>query len=80
MAGLLTWHQAYEGGRIVASRGQIEVGAVFPDADGKARWSFWLGSRFSTPQKAKTVLAAKSEVIAAMMDFMRATNLTESRP
>ncbi len=78
MGALLTWHQEYEGGRIVATRGRIEVGAVFPGEDGTARWSFWMGRGLvgaATPARSKSVLAAKNALIGAMMDWLRSADL-----
>jgi hypothetical protein len=58
----LTWSQPYEGGRLLAKLGEIEVGAVFPDEKG-CTWSFWLGAVTGQHKRAKTVDAAKANGI-----------------
>lgn len=69
----LLWHQEYEGGRIVAKMGQIEVGAVFPGDP--VRWSFWLRNSFVSTQTAKSESAAKNAVLAATLDWLRLAGL-----
>lgn len=70
----------YDGGRIVARTGQVEVGAVFPHKDGSAMWSFWLGRRSASIHhvKAKTILAAKSEILARFREWLRLADLVEA--
>lgn len=76
MSGL-TWSQAYEGGRIVARAGRQDVGAVFPDADGRASWRMWVGGMVIAREgKARSTLAAKSALLDAWADWMAAAGLT----
>lgn len=70
----------YEGGRIVARTGQVEVGAVFPQRDGRAQWAFWLGQRVVTHVKASSVLAAKNALASRFQDWLRLANLAEAQP
>lgn len=65
----------YEGGRIVARTGQVEVGAVFPQQDGSAQWSFWLGQRSFTHVKERNVLTAKAALIGRFHDWIRLADL-----
>lgn len=70
-AGSLEWHQQYEGGRIVAKSGAIEVAAVFPTTGGKgATWSFWLGSVTGPHIKARSVEAAKAALVRRWSEFL----------
>lgn len=70
----VTWHQSYEGGRIVARLGQIEIGAVFPGD--RPSWRMWIcGSTIMREGKAKTELAAKSALLAALYDWLRLAGL-----
>lgn len=79
MTARLTWHQSYPGGRIVASLGQIEVGAVFPDASG-ARWSCFLDRtrHFHAQHKpSRTTQAAQNALAGAVSDWLRAAGLRQ---
>ncbi|WP_313349368.1 hypothetical protein [Paracoccus sp. (in: a-proteobacteria)] len=69
----------YEGGRILARTGQVEVGAVFPLTDGKAMWSFWLGSRSFIHVREKSVLAAKAALMARFQDWLRFADLSAAQ-
>lgn len=59
--GLLSWHPARAGSRILAKLGTIEVGAVWAEEKG-ATWSFWLDapSGAAKVNRARTVDAAKA--------------------
>lgn len=57
----LIWHQAHEGGRMLAKFGEIEVGAVFPEEKG-CTWSFWLHGVHGPQKRAKTIDAGKALV------------------
>jgi hypothetical protein len=57
----LTWDQPFDGGRIVAKLGSVEVGAVFP-ADKGCTWSFWLGTVAGEHKKAKSIDLAKAAI------------------
>lgn len=70
----------YEGGRILARTGQVDVGAVFPQRDGSAKWAFWLGGHVVTHVKARSVLAAKSALIGRFQDWLRLADLMEVTP
>ena len=70
----------YEGGRILARTGQVEVGAVFPHRDGSAQWAFWLGQRTVTHVKARSVLTAKIALIGRFQDWLRLADLAEAQP
>ena len=73
------WHQQYEGDRILAKSGEIELGAVFPDGDGSgAEWSFWLGSIAGPHHRARTVKAAKAALIRRWREFLAKAQLTAS--
>lgn len=71
------WHQEYDGGRIVARLGNVEIGAVFPGQP--VRWMFWGCPGAYRPQgKARTELSAKSAILNELADFMRAAGLVMS--
>jgi hypothetical protein len=71
----LVWHQAYApGGRWVAKLGEIEVGAVFPNPDGSARWRYWLNT-FSEERSAKSTEHAMATVQFAVDDWLRRAGL-----
>lgn len=79
---LITWHQSYPGGRMVAMLGRIEVGAVFPDPGGRARWSVWLPKGAyggGAVTGARSVLAAQTALIAAVLDWLRAAGLEQTK-
>lgn len=82
-APLITWHQSYPGGRMVAMLGRIEVGAVFPDAGGKVQWALWLPKggfvRHWATISAKSELAAQNALIAAVLDWLRAAGLEQTK-
>ncbi|MCO5080902.1 MAG: SAM-dependent methyltransferase [Rhizobiaceae bacterium] len=68
----ITWHQPYEGGRLLAKSGEIELGAVFPDGDtGRCTWCFWLGRSAAPPHKhARTVEAGKKALTKEWRGFL----------
>jgi hypothetical protein len=68
----ITWHQPYEGGRLLAKAGEIELGAVFPDGDtGRCTWAFWLGRSVAPPHKhARTVEAGKKALTKEWRGFL----------
>lgn len=68
----ITWHQPYEGGRLLAKSGEIELGAVFPDGDtGRCTWCFWLGRGAAPPHKhARTVEAGKKALTKEWRGFL----------
>ena len=70
----------YDGGRILALTGNVEIGAVFPCKDGSAQWAFWLGQRVSTHVKAKSAFEAKAALMARFNDWLRFANLTADQP
>ena len=73
------WHQQYEGDRILAKSGEIELGAVFPDGDGSgAEWSFWLESVAGPHHRARTVKAAKAALAKRWREFLAKAQLTVS--
>lgn len=74
----LTWSQAYEGGRILAKLGEIEVGAVFPNSNGSAAWRFWLRFPGITHGNAKSVQAAQNRVSDAAADWLREAGLRQT--
>lgn len=79
-APLITWHQSYPGGRMVAMLVRIDVGAVFPDLGGRARWSVWLPKGVyggSTTIGARSVFVGQNALIAAVLDWLRAAGLRQ---
>lgn len=73
----VSWHQAYDGGRIVAKSGAVEIGAIFP-AD--SRWLLWVGGSVcpaTAKGQSKTVLGAKTALLAAWSDFLARASLEE---
>jgi hypothetical protein len=78
----ITWSQACEGGRMLATLGRVEIGAVFPPA-GTPRdsmpwvWRLWLtGLRDQkTDGRAQTELAAKNALAGRVQDWLRAAGL-----
>ena len=73
----MTWHQC-PSGRIVARLGEIEIGAVFPDKDGSARWRFFLDRSFADQPKAKSELAARNALATTIADWLRRAGLKEN--
>ncbi len=72
----LSWHQAFEGGRILAKAGAIEVGAVFPghpDPDRDVSWSYWLTGGIagaSGHKDARSIDAAKAALEKRWRQFL----------
>lgn len=81
---LVKWTQAYEGGRMLATMGQVQIGAVFPPADIPRDgttwvWRFWLsGLHHHVPEgRAKTEQAAKNALLGHLRDWLRAAGLRQ---
>lgn len=72
--------QAYPGDRIVLACGRVQVGAVFPAAEGgqgEARWIFWLDASAPTHiQTARNTQAAQNALLAQFRSFLDAAGLT----
>lgn len=72
----MIWRQEYEGGRIVAMSGMVDIGAVFPPVGGLPwRWRLWLRHPSAIDGKAKTELAAKNALLDAWAAFLIAADL-----
>lgn len=72
----MIWRQAYEGGRIVAVSGMVEIGAVFTPTNAEPwRWRLWLRHPSAIEGKAKTELAAKNALLDAWAAFLIAADL-----
>jgi hypothetical protein len=70
-AAALIWDQPFEKGRIVAKAGEIEVGAVFPNDDGRTcGWAFWLGHGYGPHKRARTVEAGKKALTEEWRRFL----------
>ena len=71
----------YEGGRRLLMCGQIEAGAVFPPVGNDPGnlpwvWRLWIGGRIDTINgRAKSELAAKNALMAALEDWLRKAGL-----
>lgn len=73
---MATWRESYDGGRIVAVSGMVEIGAVFPPGgDGPWRWRLWLRHPCAIDGNAKTELAAKNALLDAWAAFLIAADL-----
>lgn len=72
----MIWRQEYEGGRIIAMSGMVDIGAVFPPVGSMPwRWRLWLRHPSAIDGKAKTELAAKNALLDAWAAFLIAADL-----
>lgn len=72
----LTWHQDYEGGRIVGRSGAVDVGAVFPPHHNqKPEWLGFIPDMRGPSTKAKTVEAAKAALERRWRGFVAEAGL-----
>lgn len=75
----MIWRTAYEGGRIVAVSGLIEIGAVFPPlGGGKWKWRLWLRHPSPIEGSAPTELGAKTALLDAWAAFLVSADLQEA--
>lgn len=77
----LTFHQPQPGSRILLMLGNHQCGAVFPPCgSGHGRypwvWRWWLGGVTETKEgRATTDQAAKNELLAVALDWLRRAGL-----
>jgi hypothetical protein len=75
----MIWRSAYEGGRIIAMSGLVEIGAVFPPVvGGKYRWRLWLRHPSPIEGTAATELGAKTAMLDAWAAFLISADLKEA--
>lgn len=76
---MIRWSQVYDGGRITASSGLVEVGAVFPPTAGDLyRWRLWLRHPSPIEGWATSEQAAQTALLDAWAAFLIAAGLSEA--
>lgn len=75
----------YPGGRHLLMCGQLQAGAIFPPVGTPHGalpwvWRLWIGGPPTKEGRAKSELAAKNAVLAALRDFLQRAALTEVEP